>query len=99
MINTSQFDLNAQSASSCYSEREYSRILTAAVVNVHFRNLLLTNPEKAVMMGYGGEAFHLANDERRQVAAIRANSLADFARQLSQVQQRGYVSELGLAAD
>jgi hypothetical protein len=64
---------------------EYSRILTAAVINLQFRQLLLANPGKAIERGYGGETFSLAREEKTRVAAIRANSLADFASQLSQV--------------
>jgi hypothetical protein len=64
---------------------EYSRILTAAVINLQFRQLLLSNPGKAIEKGYGGETFSLARDEKTRVAAIRATSLADFASQLSQV--------------
>lgn len=64
---------------------EYSRILTAAVINNQFRTLLLTNPGKAIDTGYAGETFYLAREEKKKVAAIRATSLADFANQLSQV--------------
>ena len=67
------------------SNQEYSRILTAAVINMQFRQLLLTNPGKAIDNGFGGEMFHLAREEKKQVAAIRATSLADFASQLNQV--------------
>lgn len=64
-------------------EQEYSRILTAAVVNEKFRKLLLSNPEMAIRNGFGGEAFHLADDDTRRLAAIRATTLADFARQMN----------------
>jgi hypothetical protein len=64
-------------------EREYSRILTAAVVNEKFRKLLLSNPELAIRNGFGGEAFHLAKDEAERLAKIRAASLADFAQQMN----------------
>ena len=67
------------------SHREYSRILTAAVINIQFRQLLLSNPGKAIEGGYGGETFALAREEQKRVAAIKATSLADFASQLSQV--------------
>jgi hypothetical protein len=64
--------------------QEYSRILTAAVVNSHFRQMLLANPAKAIAGGFGGEAFSLASDEKKRLSSIKANSLADFARQLTQ---------------
>jgi len=63
--------------------REISRLLTAAVVNQKFRQLLLSNPASALAAGYNGEAFRLADKEQDQVLSIRAQSLADFAQQLS----------------
>lgn len=64
---------------------EYSRILSAAVVNRHFRQMLLNDPAKAVSSGYSGEQFNLNHEDRSRLAAIRANSLAEFAAQLSQI--------------
>jgi len=61
---------------------ELSRLVTAAVVNQKFCNLLLTNPALALASGYNGESFCLAPDEQARVLAIRATSLADFATQL-----------------
>jgi hypothetical protein len=75
------FDQHAEMAGP--KEREYSRILTAAVVNEKFRKLLLTNPEVAIRKGFGGEAFNLEEDEAERLSAIRAISLADFARQMN----------------
>ncbi len=77
------------------TQQEYSRILTAAVINVQFRQLLLTNPGKAIETGYGGEVFSLAREEKRRVAEIHATSLADFASQLSQVLDYGVVAAAG----
>ncbi|MFN7036908.1 MAG: hypothetical protein ACK4SN_11140 [Bellilinea sp.] len=62
---------------------EYGRILTAAVISAQFRQLLLSNPAKALAAGFGGEAFHLSSEDRSRLVAIRATSLADFASQLS----------------
>jgi len=75
--------------------QEYSRILTAAVINLQFRQLLLTNPAKAIDSGYGGETFALAREEKKRVAEIRATSLADFASQLSQVLDYGQMAAAG----
>jgi hypothetical protein len=77
------------------TQREYSRILTAAVINMQFRQLLLTNPGKAIETGYGGEMFSLAWEEKRRVSEIRATSLADFASQLSQALDYGMVAAAG----
>jgi hypothetical protein len=78
------------------SEREYSRIMTAAVISERFRKLLLSNPELALKNGFGGEAFHLAIEDSKRVSAIRANTLADFAKQMNCLQQTVGIS-VGLA--
>jgi hypothetical protein len=65
------------------SSQEYSRILTAAVISAQFRQLLLSNPEKAITAGFGGEAFDLNTEDRSRLTSIRASSLADFASQLN----------------
>lgn len=62
---------------------ELSRLVTAAVVNQEFCNLLLTNPKLALAAGYKGEVFRLTPEEYRLILSIRATSLADFARQLA----------------
>lgn len=64
--------------------KELSRLITAAVVNRGFCNLLLDNPAIALAAGYNGEPFHLATEEQELVLSIRATSLADFAKQLTQ---------------
>lgn len=64
-------------------EREYSKILTAAVVNEKFRKLLLTNPGLAIKNGFGGEAFHLGSEETHRISSIRVSTLAEFARQMN----------------
>jgi hypothetical protein len=66
-------------------QQEISRILTAAVINESFRKQLLANPDKALAAGYRGEPFHLATEERSQLASIRASSLAEFAAQIPQM--------------
>lgn len=63
--------------------KELSRLLTAAVVNREFCNLLLANPEMAVTIGYNGEPFDLAAEEQELIVSINATSLADFAKQLT----------------
>lgn len=78
------------------AHQEYSRILTAAVINMQFRQLLLSNPGKAIESGYGGETFSLAREEKKRVASIRATTLAEFASQLSQVLDYGSAA---MAAD
>jgi dihydrodipicolinate synthase/N-acetylneuraminate lyase len=62
---------------------ELSRLVTAAVVNQRFCNLLLSSPMVALAAGYNGESFHLTLEERELVVSIRASSLTDFATQLT----------------
>jgi hypothetical protein len=62
---------------------EINRLLTAAVINKRFRALLLNDPARALATGFNGENFRLAKEERERVLAIKAQSLADFANQLT----------------
>ena len=62
---------------------EYSRILSAAVINSGFRGMLLANPAKAVSGGYSGEKFNLDQTTQKRLSSIHATSLADFANQLA----------------
>jgi len=62
----------------------YSRIISAAVINERFCNLLLKDPEKAINSGYSGETFELNLEDKRRLSSIRANSLSDFASKLVQ---------------
>ncbi|MCD6577148.1 MAG: hypothetical protein J7K66_03940 [Anaerolineaceae bacterium] len=64
---------------------EYSRILSAAIINSHFRNMLLKDPAKAISNGYSGEQFDVNSEEKARLSTIQATSLADFAAQLSQI--------------
>jgi hypothetical protein len=61
---------------------ELNRMLSAAVVSVSFRRLLLRDPIAAVTRGYNGESFEIPADELTQIKSIRAESLAQFASQL-----------------
>ncbi len=80
-------------------ERESSRLLTAAVISQRFRKMLLTDPGQALAIGYGGEAFHLEREERDRVLSIRASSLEDFAKQLTQIQDMHSASLAFFAGD
>lgn len=61
---------------------DLNRVLTAAVVNRRFCNLLLSDPQAALRNGYNGETFQLSESERQIVMSIRADSLQEFASQL-----------------
>jgi len=60
-----------------------SRLFAAAVVNRDFRDELLRSPEAALSSGYHGQPFALTAEERSLVVSIRAESLADLARQVN----------------
>jgi len=62
---------------------EVSRLLSAAVVNTQFKNLLLADPVLALENGYLGESFQLTNEERALLISIRADTLTDLAKQLT----------------
>lgn len=74
--------LETETNGSVLPHQEISRILTAAVINHSFCNLLLSNPAKAIAAGYRGQPFHLPKDDRVRLASIQASSLAEFAAQL-----------------
>jgi len=74
---------NQQFQNSLSKKNEYSRILSAAVINSHFRQMLLKDPVKAISNGYSGEQFEINHEERNRLSTIKASSLADFAAQLS----------------
>jgi len=81
---TKLHDTAASHASSGLSiGKGLSRLLTAAVVNREFCNLLLANPAMAVETGYNGEPFDLALEEQELIYSIRATSLTDFAEQIT----------------
>ncbi|MCJ7518592.1 MAG: hypothetical protein MUO42_02845 [Anaerolineaceae bacterium] len=82
MIKPNSSTLNSQHP---LKNQELSRILSAAVVNSHFRSILLSDPISAIANGYSGESFSLGEKEQERLGSIRANSLADFAAQLSTV--------------
>lgn len=62
--------------------KNLNRLLSAAVVNPRFQQLLLADPITALKMGYNGERFHLTPPEYAVVTSLRANSIREFATQL-----------------
>lgn len=60
-----------------------SLLLAAAVVNQNFRTLLLTDPQRALDDGYHGEVFPLNPKEKKLILSIQAESLSDFALQIT----------------
>ncbi|MCA2000668.1 MAG: hypothetical protein LDL51_02260 [Chloroflexi bacterium] len=60
-----------------------SRVFAAAVVNRQFCDMLLRDPSIALQKGYLGESFSLSKEEKDLIVSIRADSLADLARQVN----------------
>ncbi|HOJ00670.1 MAG TPA: hypothetical protein PLL88_03565 [Anaerolineaceae bacterium] len=64
-------------------DQEYSRLLSAAVINRNFCTMLLSDPSKAIHNGYSGEKFNLSKEAEEKVTTIRATSLQEFAAKLA----------------
>jgi hypothetical protein len=62
---------------------EISRLLTAAVVNRGFCQMLLKNPKVAMDSGFKGETFTFETEEQDHILSIQASNLAEFANQLT----------------
>jgi hypothetical protein len=82
MLKLSGYSVSTQDS---YPSRESLRVLSAAVVSSRFRQMLLSDPRRAINSGYAGETFHMDENEIARMASIRAESLADFARQMTEV--------------
>jgi hypothetical protein len=74
---------------------EISRLLAAAVINKRFRDLLLSDPARALAEGFHGETFQLTHDQKMLVLSIRADKLSDFALQLTSDQVSEKVGSSG----
>ena len=67
-----------------------SRVFSAAVVNRQFCDTLLKDPYAALKNGYLGETFSLSKEEEDLIVSIRANSLADLAKQVNRSLNNNY---------
>ncbi len=67
-----------------------SRVFAAAVVNRQFCDMLLQDPQIALQKGYLGETFSLSREEQDLIVSIRANSLADLAKQINRSLSNNY---------
>jgi hypothetical protein len=64
---------------------ELSRLLSAAVINSQFCNMLLNDPVTAAQEGYEDERFCFNHKEMEKLSAIHAASLKDFAAELAAI--------------
>ena len=82
MLKLSGYSVSTQNS---YPSRESLRVLSAAVVSSRFRQILLSDPRRAINSGYAGETFHMDEREIAWMSSFHANSLAEFARQMTEV--------------
>jgi hypothetical protein len=59
-----------------------SGLFAAAVVSQSFREMLLSNPEKALKQGYLGKGFDLSQADTDLIISLNAKSLPDLAKQV-----------------
>ena len=83
MLTNQLFDQHVTVQNRHEEHSDLSRLLAAAVVSRQFRQLLLSEPARAISQGYGGESFTLSAEEYHLVTSARAASLPEFAQLLS----------------
>lgn len=72
-----------------------SRLLSAAVINRSFRELLLSDPARALSQGFQGEKFPLDRAEQSLILSIQAETLGDLAAQISSRLAHGLAAGCG----
>ncbi len=60
-------------------ETNVNLLISAALVSESYCELLLSDPARAISQGYRGHVFDFTPDELREIASIRADTLAQFA--------------------
>ncbi len=60
-----------------------ARLLVAAAINPKFCAALLTDPQRALQAGFGGEGFPLSQATLNRLALIRASTLPEFVFKLN----------------
>ncbi len=81
---TRQLDKTRERSETAFST-EVNRLLSAAVINQRFCNLLLSDPLRAITLGFNGEAFAFSAEEKSLLLAIHANTLQSFAEQVAAI--------------
>lgn len=59
-----------------------SSLFAAAVVSTSFREMLLSDPERALRQGYLGKGFGLSQEDASLIVSLNARTLADLAKQV-----------------
>jgi hypothetical protein len=82
MLTTQIYEQYVGIQNSSLAHGDINRLLAAAVVSRQFCNVLLTDPARAISMGYAGEHFSLSTDEYSLVLSAKGSTLPEFAQQL-----------------
>ena len=91
MNNYNQIFIHNQPVYQKQVNREYSRIISAAVISQQFRKKLLSDPAKAISGGYCNEKFNITAEELRRIKMIKAKSLEEFAAKLTRIENNIFV--------
>ena len=91
MNNYNQIFIHNQPVYQKQVNREYSRIISAAVISQQFRKNLLSDPVKAISAGYCNEKFNITSEELRQIKMFKAKSLEEFAAKLTRIENKIFV--------
>ncbi len=84
MITHSPYQTQMQiKTASISASNGLTRVFAAAVVSRQFCKALLSDPVAALENGYLGETFKLSREEYDLLISIRAENLADLARQVN----------------
>lgn len=76
-----QADKTGERSDTSLFSTEINRLLSAAVVNQRFCNLLLSDPLRAIEIGFNGESFSFLHEEKVLLTSIKATTLQSFAEQ------------------
>jgi hypothetical protein len=82
MLTNQIFEQHVTVRNARQDHSDLNRLLAAAVVSRSFCKLLLTEPARAVMLGFAGEHFSLSATEYDLVISAQATSLPEFAQHL-----------------
>ncbi|MCX6079277.1 MAG: hypothetical protein NTW32_07060 [Chloroflexi bacterium] len=83
MLTNQLFEQHVSIRSGRCEHSDINRLLAAAVVSRQFCNVLLSDPARAISMGYAGEQFSLSSDEYNLVLGAQGSSLPEFAQHVS----------------
>ena len=66
-----------------HDQEALNRLMSAALINRCYRELLLSEPAKALAVGFQGEIFQLSQEKQNLILAHQAQTLPELAILLS----------------